>query len=352
MSSKPDEDLILILQHPAIKVEAKLQGWNYVLGMTVSEEGFQRLVSSKYIPFITDYIQQNTGDSKTLNLAYKSLINISSSSEGTLALLSASGDLILFLLDNIDSGCPFVEQTCYLLSNITNHHKILNDERVETRFPETLKKLPNGFFSSNAEKREKYKFFSLVLANISMHPEGRKVLLEDNDFLTRLVSCNSSEEPDIRRLGNALTLRNCCFEKSIHQKFLNEIEALPFLLLPLMGVEEYEEEIMDKFPIDCQYLEPTKKRERLPQIRKALVHALALLCYTEEGWDYLKSKGTYYIVRDLHTWEEDPDVQEAIETLVGYLLVLQYKRPEIDTDASYVVPAETDILKDIPDFVI
>lgn len=144
------------------------------LGMTVSEEGFQRLVSSKYIPFITDYIQQNIGDPKTLNLAYKSLINISSSSEGTSALLSASNDLIPFLLDNIDSDCPFVEQTCYLLSNITNHHKILSDERIATRFPDTLKKLPVGFFSSDAEKREKYKFFSLVLANISMYPEGRK----------------------------------------------------------------------------------------------------------------------------------------------------------------------------------
>lgn len=143
--------------------------------MTVSEEGFQRLVSSKYIPFIADYIQQNIGDIKTLTLAYKSLINISSSSEGTLSVLSAGGDLILFLLDNIDSDCPLVEQTCYLLSNITNHHNILTDEKVASRFSEVLKKLPVGFFSSDAEKREKYKFLSLVLANISMQPEGRRL---------------------------------------------------------------------------------------------------------------------------------------------------------------------------------
>lgn len=143
--------------------------------MTVSEEGFQRLVSSKYIPFIADYIQQNIGDIKTLTLAYKSLINISSSSEGTLSVLPAGGDLILFLLDNIDSDCPLVEQTCYLLSNITNHHNILKDEKVASRFPEVLKKLPVGFFSSDAEKREKYKFLSLVLANISMQPEGRRL---------------------------------------------------------------------------------------------------------------------------------------------------------------------------------
>lgn len=145
--------------------------------MTVSEEGFQRLVSSKYIPFITDYIQQNTGDVKTLNLAYKSLINLSSSSEGTSSVLSDSGDLILFLLDNINSDCcPFVEQTCYLLLNITSHHNILTDEKVVSRLPEMLKRLPVGFFSSDAEKREKYKFLSMVLVNISMQPEGRRLV--------------------------------------------------------------------------------------------------------------------------------------------------------------------------------
>lgn len=39
MSSKADEDLILILQHPAIKLEAKLQGWNYVLGNYIFNSG-------------------------------------------------------------------------------------------------------------------------------------------------------------------------------------------------------------------------------------------------------------------------------------------------------------------------
>lgn len=36
----------------------------------------------------------------------------------------------------------------------------------------------------------------------------------------------------------------------------------------------YEDDEMDKFPIECQYLEESKKRDKNPSVRKILVQVL------------------------------------------------------------------------------
>ena len=39
--------------------------------------------------------------------------------------------------------------------------------------------------------------------------------------------------------------RNCCFDVSSHPAFLNpeEVNLFPYILLPLMGSEEYDDEV-------------------------------------------------------------------------------------------------------------
>lgn len=53
-----------------------------------------------------------------------------------------------------------------------------------------------------------------------------------------------------------------------------EVDILPFLLLPLAGPEEFDEEDNEKLPLDLQYLEQEKQRETDIDIRKMLLEAL------------------------------------------------------------------------------
>jgi len=60
-----------------------------------------------------------------------------------------------------------------------------------------------------------------------------------------------------------------------HEWLLNEqVDILPRLLLPLAGPEEFDEDDMEKLPVDLQYLEPDKKREPIANIRCMLVEAI------------------------------------------------------------------------------
>lgn len=44
-------------------------------------------------------------------------------------------------------------------------------------------------------------------------------------------------------------------------------------------------------------------RESDPDIRKMLLDSLNQLCATRKAREYLRSKGTYEILRELHKWE-------------------------------------------------
>ena len=60
-----------------------------------------------------------------------------------------------------------------------------------------------------------------------------------------------------------------------HEWLLSEqVDILPRLLLPLAGPEEFDEDDMEKLPVDLQYLEPDKEREPDTKIRCMLVEAV------------------------------------------------------------------------------
>ena len=52
------------------------------------------------------------------------------------------------------------------------------------------------------------------------------------------------------------------------------MDILPRLLLPLAGGEEFDDDEMDKLPVDLQYLPPDKKREEDPDLRTMLIEAI------------------------------------------------------------------------------
>lgn len=52
-----------------------------------------------------------------------------------------------------------------------------------------------------------------------------------------------------------------------------------------------------------QYQDSDKQREGDPDLRKILLESLSQLCATRTARDYLRAKGTYEILRELHKFE-------------------------------------------------
>lgn len=62
-----------------------------------------------------------------------------------------------------------------------------------------------------------------------------------------------SEEGSLIRKGGAIgLLKNICFDSSRHEFLLEDLNLLPFILLPLAGPEEFPDDVMDTFPIELQ----------------------------------------------------------------------------------------------------
>ncbi|XP_055656077.1 protein HGH1 homolog [Falco biarmicus] len=161
-----------------------------------------------------------------------------------------------------------------------------------------------------------------LLCNLSRLPEGRRGLLDrSRRSVQRLLPFTQYKDSVIHRRGIVGALRNCCFEAEDHEWLLSEeVDILPFLLLPLAGPEEFPEDEMERLPVDLQYLPQDKQREEEPDIRKMLLEAIMLLTATKAGRHIVREKGTYLILRELHRWEQEPDVLAACEKLIQVLI--------------------------------
>ncbi|XP_060099019.1 protein HGH1 homolog [Heteronotia binoei] len=161
-----------------------------------------------------------------------------------------------------------------------------------------------------------------LLANLSQLPEARVDLLDRSRCVVqRLLPSTQHMGSSLWRGGVVGTLRNCCFDYGHHEWLLSDdVDVLPFLLLPLAGPEELPEDEMEKLPLDLQYLPPEKQREPDPEIRKMLLQAILLLTATKPGRQLVRERGTYFILRELHKQEADSGVLTACEKLIQVLI--------------------------------
>ena len=98
------------------------------------------------------------------------------------------------------------------------------------------------------------------------------------------------------------------------------INILPYLLLPLMGAEEYADEDTDGMLDEVQLLPPDKEREADREILKTHLETLLLLTTTRGGRDVLRRVKVYPIVRELHLHVESDDVRESVDRLVQVIM--------------------------------
>jgi hypothetical protein len=137
----------------------------------------------------------------------------------------------------------------------------------------------------------------------------------------------------IRRLGVASAIKNVAFHVPAHPVLLSNLSSdpnlpppgiganiLPYLLLPLMGPEEYDDEDTEGMLDECQLLEPDKARETDVEIIKTHLETLLLLSTTQESRTVLRGVKVYPIVRECHMHVEDEGVQEACDRVVQILM--------------------------------
>ena len=175
-------------------------------------------------------------------------------------------------------------------------------------------------------KSANFDYLSYFFADISKSEEGRAYFTSRQDYdgvvpVTKLTVF-TEHKSSIRRRGVASTIKNVAFDIPFHPTLFSEDEAnlLPYILLPIMGPEEFsEEESMAMLP-DLQLLPPDKQRDSDNGIVTTHLETLLLLTTTREGRDIMREIKVYPIIRECHLHVEDEGVREACDRLVQVLM--------------------------------
>ncbi|KAI0136024.1 DUF383-domain-containing protein [Hypoxylon sp. NC0597] len=204
-----------------------------------------------------------------------------------------------------------------------------SNDLVMNQLVDLFVKGADGTYNKNAD----FDHLAYLFADLTKHAEIRHYFVQKQEYdgvipLTKL-KVFTEYKSDIRRKGVASTIKNVAFEVPSHPLFLSEddINILPYVLLPIMGNEEYDEdETMSMLP-DLQLLPPDKERDADPNIIQTHIETLLLLSSTREGRDRMRDVKVYPIIRETHLRVDNEGVRDACERLVQVLM-----RDEADPD--------------------
>ncbi|KAH7139514.1 hypothetical protein B0J11DRAFT_45428 [Dendryphion nanum] len=276
------------------------------------------------------------------------LINISHDGEIQKALATDDAFVEALLSRITNKKEPNANELAMLLANMAKDDSLQRILELKRDIPKELSsstwavdqlldcfvKGAEGAYNAKAD----FDYLSYFFADIAKFPKGREYLTSpqphDSDIipLTKL-QVFTSHASHIRRLGVASTIKNAAFLVPSHPTLLSNLTSdpdlpppgnganlLPYLLLPLMGPEEYDDEDTDGMLDELQLLEPDKEREKDLEIMKTHLETLLLLSTTREGRDVLRRVKVYPIVRETHMQVEDDEVREACDRLVQILM--------------------------------
>jgi hypothetical protein len=229
-----------------------------------------------------------------------------------------------------------------LISNLAKSpsvSKLLDLQRV---VPQPISSSPNVIdqlldcFVKGADgkynKEADYDYLCYLFADLAKLEAGRKHFLdpraegtgEDNEHVIPLskMVVFTEHASTIRRRGVASTIKNVTFEISAHPTLIDAhaVNILPYIILPLMGNEEYDLDDTEGMLDECQLLPPDKEREKQNDIICIHLETLLLLTTTKEGRTRLRDIKVYPIIRELHSHVEDENVAEGCDRLVQILM--------------------------------
>ncbi|KAI7284535.1 DUF383-domain-containing protein [Hortaea werneckii] len=270
------------------------------------------------------------------------LVNISDDAEVVKSLTGDDQFLESLLRRVTDANDKNADEHCMLLANMAKSDSITTLLTKKRDIPKPLSTSPiaidqlldcfvKGADGSYNKHGANYNYLSYLFADLAKHEKGRQHFLsprkKDEGIvpLTKLVVF--TEHPaTIRRRGVANTIKNSCFDVSAHPRLLADqseesgIGLLGYLLLPLMGNEEYSDEDTEGMLDECQLLSPDKEREKQADIICTHLDTLLLLTTTREGRERMRAVKVYPIIRELHSHHENQDVKDAVDRLVQVLM--------------------------------
>lgn len=229
---------------------------------------------------------------------------------------------------------------CILLTNLAKNDAInslfdfeLTHSEEQSKFFKSTKALDclmDCFVKGADRKLNKYADFDYLayfFADISRFQQGRTYFVTEQAYdqvipISKLLVFTEYYDSKIRREGVASTIKNSLFDTNSHLELINNdgINILPYILLPIAGPEEIDEEDMFNLPDELQLLPSDKKRDPVVSIICTHLESLLLLCTTREVREILREKSVYPLVRELHKAVEDETVTELVDRLVQLLM--------------------------------
>ncbi|KAI9699499.1 MAG: hypothetical protein M1820_007130 [Bogoriella megaspora] len=275
------------------------------------------------------------------------LINLSGDAE-VLKFLAEDNAFLESLLLRISSDKEAnANEMCMLIANMAKSDSLTSLLTLRRDVPKSLSTSSNAMdqlmdcFVKGAEgnynKHADYDYLPYFFADIAKHSKGRTYFTtprkDDADIipLSKLIVFTEHKSA-IRRRGVASTIKNTCFLIASHPTLLSReaegVNILPYLLLPLMGPEDYSDEDTEGMLEECQLLPPDKEREKDASIIVTHLETLLLLTTTRGGREVLRNIKVYPIVRELHSKVEHEGVREGVDRLVQVLMRDEAEREE------------------------
>jgi Domain of unknown function (DUF383)/Domain of unknown function (DUF384) len=197
-----------------------------------------------------------------------------------------------------------------------------SDDLVLNQLIDLFVKGLDGSYNKHAD----FDYLAYLFADLAKHAEIRQYFINkqsyDGIIPLNKIKVFTEHKSDIRRKGVASTIKNVAFDVPSHPVFLDEdqVNILPYILLPITGNEQYdEEETMAMLP-DLQLLPPDKQRDPDHNIIQSHVETLTLLTTTREGRDLMRNISVYPIIRETHLRTDNENVQDACDRLVQVLM--------------------------------
>lgn len=271
------------------------------------------------------------------------LVNLSGEDMEVLNLLSTDEAFLETILSRVTSQKEAnADLFAMLLANMSKHDSFRRVLALRRDVPKPLSTSPFAvdqlldLFVKGAEgsynEKANFDYLCYVFADLSKYEEGRKYFLapraeDENIIPLSKVIVFTETKSTIRRRGVASTIKNCSFDTEVHEPLIadpstadNALGLLPYILLPLMGPEEYSDEDTEGMLDELQLLPPGKEREPQHDITKIHLDTLMLLTTTRPGRDRLREVKVYPVVRELHLQTEDDEVREYCDRLVQVIM--------------------------------
>lgn len=194
-------------------------------------------------------------------------------------------------------------------------------------------------FDRTLNKYANYDYLAYFFSDISRFELGRNYFITEQAYdnvvpISKLLVFTEKYDSKIRREGVASTIKNSLFDIDSQHKLVHdeEINILPFILLPIAGPEEMNEDDMFNLPDELQLLPEDKKREPVETILSTHLESLLLLCTRREMRDHLREKSVYPLVRELHKVSDSEDITELCDRVVQLLMRDEAKAVEEEED--------------------